>query len=103
MLTLIGCAGGTRFMFQQGIYCAASAKLRLPHEALAPALGASELVREMPANPQNEQAYDLFLRSVSIPYDPEPNKKATAMLEQSLQLDHRYPAGMAGALSSLLP
>src|SRR6267378_1216266 len=58
---------------------------------LAPALGASELVREMPANPQNEQAYDLFLRSVSIPYDPEPNKKATAMLERSLQLDPGYP------------
>jgi serine/threonine protein kinase/DNA-binding winged helix-turn-helix (wHTH) protein len=58
---------------------------------LAPALGASELVREMPANSQNEQAYDLFLRSVSIPYDPEPNKKATAMLERSLQLDPGYP------------
>jgi serine/threonine protein kinase/DNA-binding winged helix-turn-helix (wHTH) protein len=58
---------------------------------LAPALGASELVRETPANPQNEQAYDLFLRSVPIPYDPEPNKKATAMLERSLQLDPGYP------------
>jgi len=58
---------------------------------LAPALGASELVREIPANSQNEQAYDLFLRSVPIPYDPEPNKKATAMLERSLQLDPGYP------------
>ena len=58
---------------------------------LAPALGASELVREMPANPQNQQAYDLYLRSVPIPYDPEPNKKAIAMLEQSVQLDRGYP------------
>src|SRR5262249_57393213 len=58
---------------------------------LAPALGASELVREMPANPHNEQAYDLYLRSVPIAYDPEPNKKAISMLEPSLQLDPGYP------------
>ncbi|HKW63276.1 MAG TPA: winged helix-turn-helix domain-containing protein [Candidatus Acidoferrum sp.] len=58
---------------------------------LAPALGASELVRETPANPQNEEAYDLYLRTVSIPYDPEPNKRAIAMLEQSVKLDRGYP------------
>jgi serine/threonine protein kinase len=66
---------------------------------LAPALGASELVREMPANPENEQAYDLYLRSVPIPYDPEPNKKAIAMLEQSVELDRGYsPAWQALSL-----
>src|SRR5262249_39946387 len=58
---------------------------------LGPALGASELVREMPANPHNEQAYDLYLRSVPISSDPEPNKKAIAMREQPVQLDHGYP------------
>jgi serine/threonine protein kinase/DNA-binding winged helix-turn-helix (wHTH) protein len=58
---------------------------------LAPALGASEFVRVVPTTPQNEQAYDLYLRSMSLSYDPSPNKIAIAMLEQSVQLDGRYP------------
>jgi serine/threonine protein kinase len=66
---------------------------------LGPALGASELVREMPVNPHNEQAYDLYLQSVPIPYDPEPNKKAVAMLERSVQLDPGYaPAWLSLSL-----
>lgn len=66
---------------------------------LGPALGATELVREMPANPQNEQAYDLYVRSISMTYDPAPNKIAIAMLERSVQLDAGFaPAWMSLAL-----
>jgi serine/threonine protein kinase/DNA-binding winged helix-turn-helix (wHTH) protein len=58
---------------------------------VAPVLGATELVRTTPANPRNEQAYDLYVRTLPISADPLPNKQALAMLEQSVVLDPDYP------------
>ena len=40
--------------------------------------------------PRNAEAYDLFLRSVSIPHDPVPNKEAISNLERAVGLDPSY-------------
>jgi DNA-binding winged helix-turn-helix (wHTH) protein/TolB-like protein/tetratricopeptide (TPR) repeat protein len=40
--------------------------------------------------PRNEQALELFLHSVSIPLDPEPNLLAIRKLEESVVLDRNY-------------
>jgi DNA-binding winged helix-turn-helix (wHTH) protein/serine/threonine protein kinase len=59
-------------------------------------LGASEFVREISAPPKNEEAYDLYLRSLAMSYDPAPNKEALAMLERAVTLDPDYaPAWFA--------
>jgi DNA-binding winged helix-turn-helix (wHTH) protein/serine/threonine protein kinase len=63
---------------------------------LATALGASEFVRQTSAPPQNEDAYNLYLRSLALSYDPVPNKEALEMLEQTVKLDPTYaPAWFA--------
>lgn len=54
------------------------------------ALGTGETAGEIPV-PHNQQAYDLYLRSVAIPRDPQPNKEAIADLEQSVKVDPNYP------------
>lgn len=58
---------------------------------LAPALGASEFVRNPLPLPKHEEAYRLYLRSVAISHDPAPNKEAMAMLERAVTLDPTYP------------
>src|SRR4029077_11666003 len=64
-----------------------TAKVR---QALVPALGVSTEVGENGTRPQNEQAYDLYLRSVSLPHDPAPNREAIANLERSVAIDPSY-------------
>jgi eukaryotic-like serine/threonine-protein kinase len=63
-----------------------TAKVR---QGLLPALGASTLV-ESATRPKNEEAYDLYLRSVSVSHDPGPNKDAITMLQRSVALDESY-------------
>ena len=41
-------------------------------------------------HPKNEEAYDLYLRSIALPHDPLPNKDAIAMLERAVGLDPTY-------------
>src|ERR1039458_6006529 len=50
-----------------------TAKVR---QGLVPALGAGTNSGEAATHPRNEEAYDLYLRSVSMPHDPLPNKDA---------------------------
>jgi eukaryotic-like serine/threonine-protein kinase len=64
-----------------------TAKVR---QGLVPALGVPTEVGENGTRPQNEQAYDLYLRSVSLPHDPAPNREAIAMLERSVAIDPSY-------------
>jgi serine/threonine protein kinase len=64
-----------------------TAKVR---QGLVPALGVSTDARENGTRPQSEQAYDLYLHSVSVPRDPAPNKEAIAMLERSTAIDPNY-------------
>ncbi len=64
-----------------------TAKVR---QGLVPALGAGTNSVEGATRPKNEEAYDLYLRSISLPHDPLPNKDAIAMLERSVGLDPSY-------------
>jgi serine/threonine protein kinase len=73
-----------------------TAKVR---QGLVPALGAGADTAETGTRPKNEEAYDLYLRSISLPHDPQPNKQAIAMLERAVGLDPTYaPAWNAVAL-----
>jgi serine/threonine protein kinase len=64
-----------------------TAKVR---QGLVPALGAGTDSAEGATRPKNEEAYDLYLRSIAIPHDPAPNKDAIAMLERAVGLDPSY-------------
>ena len=64
-----------------------TAKVR---QGLVPALGAGTDSAEGSTRPKNEEAYDLYLRSISMPHDPQPNKDAIAMLERAVGLDPAY-------------
>jgi DNA-binding winged helix-turn-helix (wHTH) protein/serine/threonine protein kinase len=61
---------------------------------LVPALRAS--VSGAVPEPQNDAAYELYLRTSTLPYDPGPNPEAIAMLQRALALDPAYaPAWLA--------
>jgi serine/threonine protein kinase len=47
-----------------------TAKVR---QGLVPALGAGADAGEAATHPKNEEAYDLYLRSIALPHDPQPN------------------------------
>jgi eukaryotic-like serine/threonine-protein kinase len=64
-----------------------TAKVR---QGLLPALGAGADSGEAGTHPKNEEAYDLYLRSIALPHDPVPNKDAIAMLERAVGLDPSY-------------
>jgi serine/threonine protein kinase len=64
-----------------------TAKVR---QGLAPALGGGTNSSEGATRPKNEEAYDLYLRSIALPHDPLPNKDAIAMLERAVGLDPNY-------------
>jgi eukaryotic-like serine/threonine-protein kinase len=64
-----------------------TAKVR---QGLVPALGAGTDSAEAGTHPRNEEAYDLYLRSIALPHDPLPNKDAITMLERAVGLDPSY-------------
>jgi len=57
---------------------------------LLPALGGGGGAVETTSRPKNQQAYDLYLRSVAVPHDPAPNKEAITMLEKAVGIDPSY-------------
>ncbi|HEY1679120.1 MAG TPA: protein kinase, partial [Candidatus Sulfotelmatobacter sp.] len=57
---------------------------------LVPALGAGSNSAEGATRPKNEEAYDLYLRSVAMPRDAAPNREAITMLERAVGLDPTY-------------
>jgi serine/threonine protein kinase/TolB-like protein len=63
-----------------------TAKVR---QGLVPALGAG-VGSDSATRPKNEEAYDLYLRSIALPHDRQPNKDAIAMLERAVGLDPTY-------------
>ena len=63
-----------------------TAKVR---QGLLPVLGGTTSA-DAGTRPKNEEAYDLYLRSISTPHDPAPNKEAIAMLERSVGMDASY-------------
>jgi serine/threonine protein kinase/tetratricopeptide (TPR) repeat protein len=64
-----------------------TAKVR---QGLVPALGAGADSAESSTRPGNEEAYDLYLRSLALPHDPAPNQEAIPMLERAVGLDPTY-------------
>jgi serine/threonine protein kinase/Flp pilus assembly protein TadD len=64
-----------------------TAKVR---QGLVPALGGGTNSGDAGTRPKNEEAYDLYLRSIALPHDPQPNKDAIVMLERAVGLDPSY-------------
>ena len=64
-------------------------------QGLVPAFGAAANSVDAGTRPHNEEAYDLYLRSISVPHDPAPNKDAIAMLERAVGLDPTYAPAWA--------
>jgi serine/threonine protein kinase/tetratricopeptide (TPR) repeat protein len=64
-----------------------TAKVR---QGLVPALGAGTDSAQGATRPKNEEAYDLYLRSIALLHDPLPNKDAIVMLERAVGLDPTY-------------
>jgi len=60
---------------------------------LIPALGASTSAGENGTRPSNEEAYDLYLRSVALSHDGDQNRDAIRMLERSVGLDPSFAPG----------
>jgi serine/threonine protein kinase len=64
-----------------------AAKMR---QGLLPRLGAADGFVEAGTKPKNQDAYDLYLRSLAISHDPDPNKSAIAILEEAVAMDPTY-------------
>ena len=89
-------------------------------QGLIPALGARSDANDKGTRPTNEEAYDLYLRSVALAHDGEQNREAVRMLERSVGLDpafapawaalgkryyyeEEYGPGATGTMSRTLP
>jgi serine/threonine protein kinase len=59
-------------------------------QGLLPMLGAAGGFLETGTRPNNQEAYDLYLRSVAVPHDSTPNKEAIRMLERTVGMDPTY-------------
>jgi len=64
-------------------------------QGLMPIMGASDRFLETSTRPSNQEAYDLYLRSVAAPHDPAPNQEAIKMLERATELDPNYAPAWA--------
>jgi tetratricopeptide (TPR) repeat protein len=63
---------------------------------LLPALRVGNEFLETSTHPKSQVAYDLYLRSISVPHDEKPNKEAIIMLERAIGIDSTYaPAWQA--------
>jgi eukaryotic-like serine/threonine-protein kinase len=65
-------------------------------QGLLPMLGAAGGFLETSTRPNNQEAYDLYLRSVAVPHDAVPNKEAIRMLERTVGLDPTYAPAWEG-------
>lgn len=59
---------------------------------LANALGVQEFIAALAPRPTNEEAYELYLKSVALDWDPEPTKQAIELLRRAVLLDPNYGA-----------
>jgi hypothetical protein len=75
-----------------------TAKVR---QGLVPALGAGTDSAEGATRPKNEEAYDLYLRSIALPHDPQPNKDAIAMLEARCRAGSKLRTRLGNSWGSL--
>jgi eukaryotic-like serine/threonine-protein kinase len=63
-------------------------------QGLIPALGATN-TGDNGTRPTNEEAYDLYLRSVALAHDGDQNRQAVRMLERSVGLDSTFAPAWA--------
>ena len=64
-------------------------------QGLLPALGVGTQGEDTSTRPNNQEAYDLYLRSLALPRDAASNKEAISMLERSVGLDPTYAPALA--------
>ena len=64
-------------------------------QGLMPIMGAAGGFLETSTRPSNQEAYDLYLRSVAAPHDPAPNREAIKVLERAVELDPNYAPAWA--------
>src|SRR5882724_7028775 len=64
-------------------------------QGLIQALGARNEANDKGTRPTNEEAYDLYLRSVALAHDGEQNREAVRMLERSVGLDPAFAPAWA--------
>ena len=64
-------------------------------QGVVPALGGTIASAEGSGRPKNEEAYGLYLRSVSLPNDPGPTKEAIGMLTRAVKLDPDFAPSWA--------
>ena len=69
-----------------------TAKVR---QGLLPALGVGTQAEDTGTQPKNQEAYDLYLRSLALPREADTNKEAVTMLERSVGLDPNYAPAWA--------
>jgi tetratricopeptide (TPR) repeat protein len=69
-----------------------AAKVR---QGLVPALGAGSDATGTATRPKNEEAYDLYLRSISMPREGQQNSDAINVLERAVGLDPTYAPAWA--------
>jgi serine/threonine protein kinase/TolB-like protein/Tfp pilus assembly protein PilF len=69
-----------------------TAKVR---QGLVPALGGGAGADDTGSRPKNEEAYDLYLRSLALPHEAVSNKQAISMLERAVGLDSTYAPAWA--------
>lgn len=65
---------------------------------LASALGITDFTKDIAPPPANKEAYELYLRSVALEWDPIPNKQGIELLRRAVLLDPSY-APAWGSLS----
>jgi eukaryotic-like serine/threonine-protein kinase len=59
-------------------------------QGLLPMLGAAGGFLETSTRPSNQEAYELYLRSVALSHDAAPNREAIKSLEHAVELDPNY-------------
>jgi len=59
-------------------------------QGLVPALGVAGGALSTASRPKSQEAYDLYLHSLALPHDPEPNRDAIAVLEHVVGEDPGY-------------
>jgi DNA-binding winged helix-turn-helix (wHTH) protein/TolB-like protein len=57
---------------------------------LAGALGVRDFAGEVASTPANEEAYELYLKSLALDWDPAPNKQGIGLLRRAVSLDPSY-------------
>ena len=86
-----------RSLWRETVNVAASDKIAMREQiasevrqGLIPALGGSFQSVGAETHPKNEEAYDLYLRSIALPHDVAPTKDAISMLEHAIAIDPDY-------------